>query len=104
MAIANATVTSGIPGKIYQSNNQNAVTAIMFCNNSPINTSLSMWMVPSGQALATSMQVLAGISMPAGETFSIDSERFILENGDSVYAQVVDSNTVQATISYMPTN
>jgi hypothetical protein len=50
------------------------------------------------------MQVLSGISMPAGETFSIDSERFILENGDLVYAQVADSNTVQATISYMPTN
>jgi len=104
MAIKNASVASGTPGQVYVSTNQTAVTAIMFCNVGALDTNLSVWIVPSGQALANSMQILNAIDMPAGETFSMDTERFILEDGDSIYAQTANSNLVSVTVSYIPTN
>jgi hypothetical protein len=104
MAIANSMVSSGIPGQIFEAPTQCAVTTMMFCNVGALNTNISVWMVPSGQALSNSMQILNAINMPAAETFSVDTERFILEQGDSVWVQAQDSNVVAATVSYIPTN
>jgi hypothetical protein len=104
MAIANSMVSSGIPGKVFEAPSQCAVTTMMFCNVGALNTNISVWMVPAGQALSNSMQILNAINMPAAETFSVDTERFILEQGDSVWVQAQDSNVVAATVSYIPTN
>lgn len=104
MAIANSVVSAGIPGKVFEAPVECAVTTIMFCNFGALNTNISVWMVPAGQALSNSMQILNAINMPAAETFSIDTERFILGVGDSVWAEAQDSNVVAATLSYIPTN
>jgi hypothetical protein len=104
MAIANSMVGSGIPGKGFEAPSQCAVTTMMFCNVGAIGTNISVWMVPAGQALNNSMQILNAINMPAAETFSIDTERFILETGDSIWVVAVDSNVVASTVSYIPTN
>jgi len=39
--------------------------------------------------------------MPAQETFSFNTERLILEEGDSVVLNSPDSNRLSATISYL---
>lgn len=103
MAIKNTQVGTGTPTNLYTSVGENAITTIIFCNTGVIDTFLTVWMVPSGASLNNSMMVLNSISMPAGETFCMDTERFILAEGDAVFAQAVDSNIVSATISYVNT-
>jgi len=103
MAIQNVSVGSGTPTNIYQSSGETAVTTIMFCNIGQVDTSISVWMVPNGVSLSNTAQVLNAVDMPAGETFSIDTERFILADGDSIFAEAADSNAIAVTVSYINT-
>lgn len=103
MAIKSTQVGTGTPTNIYTSVNENAITTIIFCNTGVVDTSLTVWMVPSGSSLNNSMMVLNSIIMPAGETFCMDTERFIFADGDAVFAQANDSNLITATISYVNT-
>jgi hypothetical protein len=104
MAIKNTAVGTGTPTNIYTANGENAITTIMFCNTAVIDTNITVWMVPAGQSLNNNMMILNSVYMPAGETFSMDTERFIFADGDSAWCQAVDSNTISATVSYVNTN
>lgn len=103
MGIKNTTVGAGTPSSIYQATGENAVTTIIFCNAGVVDTYMTVWMVPSGSSLNNSMMILNSVYMPAGETFCMDTERFILSDGDAIFAQAVDSNLIAATVSYVPT-
>lgn len=81
---------------------ENAVTCIVFCNTSLVtDATVTCWVVPSAIAVGPSNMILNEISLPAGETFSIDTERFILNDGDSVQAQASQDAIVCCTVSYV---
>jgi hypothetical protein len=46
---------------------------------------------------------MKALSLPAGETFVLDTERLILEDQDAVYAQASDASTITATVSSVST-
>lgn len=104
MAIVNSSVGAGAPTQLYQSSGENAVTTIIFCNTGVVDTNLTVWMVPGGSSLNNTMMIMNSVYMPAGETFCMDTERFILGDGDSIFAQAVDSNLIASTVSYVSTN
>jgi hypothetical protein len=102
MAIQNLTLNATSPGQILVSSGDNAVTAIIFCNNSlTTDATVTVWLVPSGYAVGNNNMILNTISVPRGETFSIDTEKFILSNGDSVQAQASQNSIITATISFV---
>ena len=94
MAIVNAQLTDTqldvltVPaGKSY------AITNILVCNTyspngaSPAshNARFDMHLIPSGEALSNNVTcVVRELELPAGETFTFDSERIVLEEGDKV--------------------
>jgi hypothetical protein len=101
MAITNTQLTT-LPGPVYQSIGDNAITAIIFCNTSATtDATVDIWMVPSGYARGDNNKICKAISIPRGETFSIDTEKFILANGDSVQAQASQNSVITATLSYI---
>lgn len=69
-----------------------AVTAIMICNTEvpdPVDenagtVSLDMHFIPSGEPKSTLNMVLNELQLRAGETFSFDTEKIILDAGDKV--------------------
>lgn len=70
-----------------------AITNVMVCNTySPSGASPStnsanfdMHLIPSGSALSNSVTcVVRELTLPAGETFTFDSEKIVLEEGDKV--------------------
>ena len=70
-----------------------AVTNILVCNTySPSGGSaatrganFTMHIIPSGSALNNNVTcVVKELTLPAGETFTFDSERIILETGDKL--------------------
>jgi hypothetical protein len=93
----------GVPaGKSY------AITNIMVCNTDGTATaSFDMHLIPSGNALANKVtRVIKGLSLPASETFTFDSERIILEEGDKlVFVAEPDIGAsltnLAATVSYL---
>ena len=87
MAIVNEQLTTTqkdvliVPaGKTY------AITNILVCNTDLSNTaSFDMHFIKSGNVLENKVTtVVRELALPGGETFTFDSERIVLEEGDKV--------------------
>lgn len=92
-----------------------AITNILVCNTySPSGGSAStrganftMHLIPSGSALDNNVTcVVKELTLPAGETFTFDSERIILETGDKLSFtaspdQGAGNTDLACTVSYM---
>jgi len=110
MAITNDFIDAGYT-TLYTSSGTNAVTTMIFCNyadvdNIPGDTSLTdadtfldLHVVKNGQSAADYNKILHRLSIPAGETFIMDTEKFVLDNGDKIIAQTTSPATVSVTIS-----
>ena len=86
--------------QIFLSSVDTAITTIIFCNTDIVNTAqLNVWAVPNGNVVSTGTQILKNLSLPATETFVMDTEKFILGTGDALYAQSTINNVVCATVS-----
>jgi hypothetical protein len=101
MTITNTQLSTS-PGPVFVSSGENAITALIFCNTSATtDATVDIWMVPAGYALGDNNKICKAISIPRSETFSIDTEKFILANGDSVQAQSTQNSVITVTLSYI---
>jgi hypothetical protein len=102
MAITNSQLSATQKTVVFIANGENAVTCLIFCNTSlTVNATVSVWIVPSAIAAGDANMILNKIVVPAGETFSMDTERFILKDGDSVQAQASQNTIITCTCSYV---
>jgi len=113
MAITNKKITSSdttlltVPaGKRY------AITTIMVCNSQPADTgggndaTFDLHFIPSGQtkgyADPNSNQILNDLKVAGADTFSFDTEKIVLEEGDSIVAMgQAGKEYLLATVSYL---
>ena len=94
MAIASTLITS-TPTAIFTcpAGQEFALTTMFFCNYSGSDVVLqSLNLVPSGGSASTTNRIVHNLTIPAGETFTFDSEKIIISSGDFVSA-VTDVNT-----------
>ena len=109
MAIVNAQLTNTQLDVItVPSGKRYAITNIMVCNNSSVDSAnFDLHFLPSGVALNNSVtRIVNNLVLPAGETFTFDSERIVLEAGDIVSfvaAPDIGANltNLAVTISYL---
>jgi len=89
---------------------QYAILTVLVCNTAipdPLQpeanvTNFDMYLVPSGGATkGPSTQVLNTVELPAGETFTFDSEKVVLEAGDRLIIQGESPDVLTATVSYL---
>jgi len=92
-----------------------AVTNIMVCNSydpdavdaASHDAKFDLHLIPSGTSLSQTRTIVVNqLTLPAGETFTFDSERIVLEAGDIIAfiaePDVGSSNTdLAATVSYL---
>lgn len=103
MAISNTQVAT-IPTQVFLATGQQAITTVMFCNvTTGTNATVSFFAVPFGGNAGVTTQVLNQLSLPAGETFSLDKERLVLEDGDALLAQSDVNNAITVTVSSVST-
>jgi len=87
MAIENAQLTTtqldilSVPA-----NKAYAITTVLVCNTSAVDTaSFDLHIIKNGQALGNKVtRVVNELSLPAGETFTFDTEKIVLEGGDKI--------------------
>ena len=104
MAITNSQLSATAKTEVFVGSGENAITCIILCNTSlTTDATVSVWAVPAAVAAGPANMILNEISVPAGETFSMDTERFILSDGDSIQAQASQDLIVTATVSYVQT-
>ena len=109
MAIVNAqltstqldiiTVPSGVDGW--------AITTVLVCNTGAADAQFDMHLIPSGDPLADKVtKVVSDLILPAGETFTFDSEKIVLTPGDKLsFVATPDIGAgltdLAATVSYL---
>ena len=94
MAIASTLITS-TPTAIFTcpAGQEFALTTMFFCNYSGSDVVLqSLNLVRFSESAIVNNRIVHNLTIPAGETFTFDSEKIILSSGDFVSA-VVDADT-----------
>jgi len=78
-----------------------AITNILVCNQDLVNTFVfDIHLVPNGDPISNSVtRVINNLSLGATETFSFDTEKIVLEEGDSI--TFLGNVALSATISYL---
>lgn len=104
MAITNSQLSATAKTEVFIASGENAITCVILCNTSQTtNATVSVWAVPAAVAAGDANMILNEIDLPAGETFSMDTERLILSDGDSIQAQASQNLIVTATVSFVQT-
>jgi len=86
-----------------------AITNILVCNvypEEPVDTdegitNFDLHLVKNGEPKADVNKVINALRLPAGETFTFDSEKIVLEEGDKVVIVGESPDNLSATISYL---
>ena len=102
MAISNTQIQT-IPTNIFTAIGQQAITTMLFCNVTTVTNTVTLYAVPFGSNPAPNTMLLNAVVVPGGETFAMDSERFVLEENDALYAKSSDNNSITVTISSVST-
>lgn len=88
---------------IFTSSGTNAITAIYVCNSGSQAVHVTIYAVANGDTPSALNAIYYGIPLTINDTYVIDTEKIILENGDSLHANldVASSGSVRvvATVS-----
>jgi hypothetical protein len=92
---------------IFTATGDKMVATIIFCNQELPNplqldsntTYLDVHLVANGDSADTTNRIVNGLMIPAGETVFFDTERIVLQDGDSVVALTSSPAVITATIS-----
>lgn len=102
MAIVASQLTAGqLDILTVPADTQYAITTIMVCNQHPsTNAQFDLHFIPNGSALSNAVtRVVNNLDLAAGETFTFDTEKMVLEAGDKV-SFVADTN-LSAVVGYL---
>lgn len=99
MAIQNTAVTNGAATSIYTSSGDSAITTVHITNYTGATVVTNVYIVPSGSTAGNSTVIYSEYNITSHNTLVIDSEKFILENGDAIYANCSVADSLTATVS-----
>jgi len=92
------TVIYTCPGTPVTDPQEHAVTCMIFCNTSGSTATLNLYAVPNGGTFSQ-CQIVKDLTIPAGETVTMDTEKIILSSADTVQASATPTLSVTATVS-----
>jgi hypothetical protein len=98
MAINNTSLTT-VATPVYSSTGNSAITTIHLCNYTSSPIQANVYAVPSGSSANNTTVIYANVTVTAFNTLIIYQEKFILGNGDAIYANVSANSAVTGTVS-----
>lgn len=107
MAIENTEITTAgddiflCPGTLPSDSREYAVTCVIFCNVSGSDTTLTLHAIPQSSSLANVNMIINALTIPAGETFTFDTEKMVLATGDTLHAIAGNDGRLVATVTSM---
>lgn len=99
MAIINTTLNTSV-ANIYSSSGNSVVVTAFICNTDSSARTFNLYAVPAAGTAGTSNQILKSISVNAGDTYIMNSERLVLANGETLQANASVNSVLVATVSY----
>jgi hypothetical protein len=100
MAITNTTIgtTATI---VYTSSGNSAVSVIYVCNTSASTVTFDVHLTPFGEGAVVTNQIYKEISLDAGDTYILDTEKIFLGNQDRIVMIASDSSALRCTVSFV---
>ena len=104
MSITNATLAlnnSAVAPAIYTSTGNTAITTAYLCNRTATPVTVNVFVATSGTfaSQATNM-IYSNLIVAGNDTYVMEAERLLLNNGDFIAANGSVNNSVVATVSY----
>ena len=107
MAITNITLDDAVPGTtqtiLIAASGNIAITVIYLCNTDTITRTMDVYAVPGGGAAVIGNKIYDAISIPAGDTFTIDTEKLVLTTLDEIRVIPLEADTTTAVIATVST-
>lgn len=100
MALSQLTLTTSASA-IYTSGGNSAVTTMYLCNYSGTDRTVTIYLVPPAGTAGNSNIIYKDVTIVAGDTYIIDTERLVLANGESVQALASANTSVTMTVSFV---
>lgn len=100
MALNNSYITDAI-STIYTSVGMNVIVSGFFCNLHTAPVTVTVYLVPSGQTVDAKNIVYNEIVIAPGDTYIIDTEKIILDNGEFLAAVASETDKVTCTLITM---
>jgi hypothetical protein len=101
MAIARATAPLTTPSAVYTSSGTTAITAMYMCNYTGSTVTVTVHVVPNGGTADNTNIIYKDVDIIATDTFLLDTERLILDNGETVQIAASAASAVAITTSYL---
>lgn len=100
MSIVNATLTNSTATAVYTSTGNSAVTTMYLCNKTSTATTINLFVVSSGFQANGLNIVYSNLSIAGNDTYILETERLLFNNGDLIAANASAASTVIATTSF----
>jgi hypothetical protein len=79
---------------------QYAITSMFFCNYSDDDSTLNLYIVAAASSISDlNCKIIHDLKITPGDTFILDTEKIILDQGDKIFGQC--SGSLACTISYV---
>ena len=79
-----------------------AVTIMILCNtSSSTDVTVDIYVVAAGDAAGDGNTIMKNLAIPAGESFSLDTEKFVMQENDSIQVVASVANVITVTSSYV---
>lgn len=108
MAIKNVRITDTNPTEVLLNDqavgggNDIAVTIAILCNTTAsTDATVDIFVVAAGDAAGPNNQIMSNLSIPAGESFSLDTEKFVMETNDGIIITASVANAITVTSSFV---
>jgi len=85
-----STILDVSPKSIFTSNGNNAITTMYICNTGNIEIQFNIYAIPAGSPVNDNRVIYYRVPLTSQDTYVIDSEKLILENGDALFADILD--------------
>ena len=100
MAIAQNTAGTSAT-TVYTSTNTSAITAIFLMNDDASTVTIQVHVVADGDTASASNKIIKDLAILASDTYVFDTEKLILDNGDTIQVSASTSSVVHVTTSYI---
>jgi hypothetical protein len=104
MAITNTQLTSTSPITVFSTVGQAVVSTVYVCNTSGSDVSVDVHAIAGNIAAAGAENAIyANLAVVANDTYVMDVEKLVLENGDALVFTANTANAVTVTVSSFST-
>jgi hypothetical protein len=99
MALTNTTLDV-TPTALFTSTGTNAVIVMYLCNtNNSTPAQFSLYAVPAGAQADMTTVIYSEVSLTSGDTYVLDTERLLLDSGDSIWGAASVAASIVVTVN-----